>query len=36
LGTVIDMLSIYETYFDLRDLTIGKSNVFIIGSREPK
>ena len=30
LGTVIEMLSICETYCDLRDLTIGKRMFFII------
>jgi len=29
------MLSIYETYCDIRDLTIGKKNVFIRYFREP-
>ena len=29
LGTVIDVLSIYEIYYDLCDLMIGKKNVFI-------
>ena len=41
LGNVIDMLSINETYCDLRDLTIGKRMFLLYGSasqvkRDPK
>ena len=35
LGTVIDMLSIYETYCDLRDLTIDKRMFLSDGSVSP-
>jgi len=35
LGTAIDVLSIYETYCDLRDLTIGKRMFLSNGSASP-
>jgi len=34
-GTVIDMLSMYEAYCDLRDLTIGKRMFLSYGSASP-
>ena len=35
LGIAIDMLSIYETYCDLRNLTIGKRMFLSDGSASP-